>query len=78
MRSWRARSSNCARQPVCLHEDDSDRAGAKKTVERVAEERERKQDSRAKKLLAMWPQMQKAYAGDEYVVKIRNRDYVPR
>ena len=22
----------------------------------------------------MWPQMQKAYAGDEYVVKIRNRE----
>ena len=57
-----------------LHEDDSERSGAKKTVERVAEEREAKQDSRAKKLLAMWPQMQKAYAGDEYVVKIRNRE----
>ena len=57
-----------------LHEDDPERAGAKKTVERVAEEREAKQDSRAKKLLAMWPQMQKAYAGDEYVVKIRNRE----
>ena len=57
-----------------LHEDDPERSGAKKTVERVAEEREAKQDSRAKKLLAMWPQMQKAYAGDEYVVKIRNRE----
>ena len=57
-----------------LHEDDPERSGAKNTVERVAEEREAKQDSRAKKLLAMWPQMQKAYAGDEYVVKIRNRE----
>ncbi len=26
------------------------------------------------KLLAMWPEMQKAYAGDEYVVKIRDKE----
>ncbi|MFN9210762.1 MAG: methylmalonyl-CoA mutase family protein, partial [Betaproteobacteria bacterium] len=29
---------------------------------------------RSQKLLAMWPQMQEAYAGDEYVVKIRDRE----
>jgi isobutyryl-CoA mutase len=57
-----------------LHEDDPERSGAKKTVERVAEEREAKQDKRSWKLLDMWPQMQKAYAGDEYVVKIRDRE----
>ena len=28
----------------------------------------------AKKLLAMWPEMRKAYAGDEYVVKIRDKE----
>jgi len=28
----------------------------------------------AKKLLAMWPDMKKAYAGDEYVVKIRDKE----
>ncbi|MBI4754434.1 MAG: methylmalonyl-CoA mutase family protein [Betaproteobacteria bacterium] len=28
----------------------------------------------ARKLLAMWPDMQRAYAGDEYVVKIRDRE----
>jgi methylmalonyl-CoA mutase len=28
----------------------------------------------AKKLLEMWPDMQKAYAGDEYVVKIRDKE----
>jgi methylmalonyl-CoA mutase len=27
-----------------------------------------------KKLLAQWPEMQKAYAGDEYVVKIRDKE----
>ncbi len=31
-------------------------------------------DPRAKKLLDMWPDMQKAYAGAEYVVKIRDRE----
>ncbi|OGA36700.1 MAG: methylmalonyl-CoA mutase, partial [Betaproteobacteria bacterium RIFCSPLOWO2_12_FULL_64_23] len=36
--------------------------------------REAKLDPRAKKLLEMWPQMQAAYAGDEYVVKIRGRE----
>ncbi|MBK6555138.1 MAG: cobalamin-dependent protein [Rhodocyclaceae bacterium] len=28
----------------------------------------------ARKLLAMWPDMQRAYAGDEYVVKIRDKE----
>ncbi len=28
----------------------------------------------AKKLLAMWPDMKKAYSGDEYVVKIRDKE----
>jgi methylmalonyl-CoA mutase len=28
----------------------------------------------ARKLLAQWPEMQKAYAGDEYVVKIRDKE----
>ena len=36
--------------------------------------RDAKLDSRAKKLLDMWPQMQSAYAGDEYVVKIRGSE----
>ncbi|HTS52367.1 MAG TPA: fused isobutyryl-CoA mutase/GTPase IcmF [Burkholderiales bacterium] len=37
-------------------------------------ERERKLDPRARKLLDMWPDMQAAYSGDEYVVKIRDRE----
>ncbi|MBI2959485.1 MAG: cobalamin B12-binding domain-containing protein [Betaproteobacteria bacterium] len=36
--------------------------------------REAKLDSRAKKLLDMWPQMQRAYSGEEYVVRIRDRE----
>jgi isobutyryl-CoA mutase len=57
-----------------LHEDDPEKSGAKTTVERVAEERATKLEARSKKLLDMWPQMQQAYAGDEYVVKIRGRE----
>ena len=40
----------------------------------LAEQREAQLDATAKKLLAMWPDMQKAYAGDEYVVKIRDKE----
>ena len=37
-------------------------------------ERDAKLEPRSKKLLEMWPHMQKAYAGDEYVVKIRDKE----
>ncbi len=57
-----------------LHDDDATRDGAKTTVLRLAQEREQRQAPAAKKLLAQWPAMQKAYAGDEYVVKIRDRE----
>jgi isobutyryl-CoA mutase len=40
----------------------------------LAEQREAALDAQAKKLLAMWPDMKKAYAGDEYVVKIRDKE----
>nr|WP_222613491.1 methylmalonyl-CoA mutase family protein [Undibacterium amnicola] len=37
-------------------------------------DRDNKLDAESKKLVAMWPDMQKAYAGDEYVVKIRDKE----
>ena len=37
-------------------------------------ERDAAMDAGAKKLLAMWPDMQAAYAGDDYVVKIRDKE----
>ncbi|MGD8790559.1 MAG: methylmalonyl-CoA mutase family protein [Burkholderiales bacterium] len=40
----------------------------------LAEARDGKLDPGAKKLLNMWPDMQKAYSGDEYVVKIRDKE----
>ncbi len=43
-------------------------------VDSLARRRELDQDPAARKLLAQWPDMQKAYAGDEYVVKIRDKE----
>lgn len=40
----------------------------------LAAQRDASLDPAAKKLLAMWPAMQAAYAGDEYVVKIRDKE----
>jgi isobutyryl-CoA mutase len=37
-------------------------------------EREQKVDPRARKLLQIWPRVKESYAGDEYVVKIRDRE----
>ena len=43
-------------------------------IDSLLQEREGKLDGAAKKLLTQWPDMQKAYAGDEYVVKIRDKE----
>jgi methylmalonyl-CoA mutase len=43
-------------------------------LDALAKGREAKLDSRSRKLLDMWPQMQQSYAGDEYVVKIRDQE----
>jgi methylmalonyl-CoA mutase len=57
-----------------LEADDAAKDGAKNTVLRLADQRATRQDPAAAKLLAQWPEMQKAYAGDEYVVKIRDKE----
>ena len=51
-----------------------DKARAAEAAINLAEERQTRQDPLARKLLAQWPDMQKAYAGDEYVVKIRDKE----
>ncbi|MEO9135277.1 MAG: fused isobutyryl-CoA mutase/GTPase IcmF [Casimicrobiaceae bacterium] len=43
-------------------------------LDKLIAERERKLDARSKKLLDMWPRTKAAYGGDEYVVKIRDRE----
>ncbi len=45
-----------------------------KLLDSVIAARDTALDSRTKKLLEMWPAMQAAYAGDEYVVKIRDKE----
>ncbi|MFN9806041.1 MAG: methylmalonyl-CoA mutase family protein, partial [Betaproteobacteria bacterium] len=45
-----------------------------KNLDVLAAERDSRLDTRSKKLLDMWPSMQQAYAGDEYVVKIRDKE----
>ncbi|MES2784333.1 MAG: fused isobutyryl-CoA mutase/GTPase IcmF [Pseudomonadota bacterium] len=49
-------------------------ASAGEALESLAAEREQRIDADARKLLAQWPDLQKAYAGNEYVVKIRDRE----
>jgi methylmalonyl-CoA mutase len=48
--------------------------GVASALDPLITHRDAKLDPRAKKLLDMWPTMQKAYSGDEYVVKIRDRE----
>jgi methylmalonyl-CoA mutase len=57
-----------------LTEGKPDKPRAAEAAVNLAEAREGRLDPGARALLAMWPQMQKAYAGDEYVVKIRGKE----
>jgi methylmalonyl-CoA mutase len=57
-----------------LSDEKPERARAGEAAISLAEDREARQGSGAKKLLTMWPDMQKAYAGDQYVVKIRDKE----
>ncbi len=49
-------------------------AGKAADFDDLITDRDNKLDAESKKLVAMWPDMQKAYAGDEYVVKIRDKE----
>jgi len=57
-----------------LHTDKPERHRAMEAVLDLAAQREVRLAPESRKLLAMWPDMCKAYAGDEYVVKIRDRE----
>jgi methylmalonyl-CoA mutase len=54
--------------------DKPDKARAAEAALDLAATRRTKLDADATQLLAQWPQMQAAYAGDEYVVKIRGKE----
>jgi isobutyryl-CoA mutase len=57
-----------------LHEANPDKERAVLAVEDLASRREERMGAPERKLLAQWPEMQQAYAGDEYVVKIRDKE----
>jgi methylmalonyl-CoA mutase len=57
-----------------LQVDRPVKARASEAALALAQERQQVQDAAAKKLLDQWPEMQKAYAGDEYLVKIRDKE----
>ncbi|MGA8786172.1 MAG: methylmalonyl-CoA mutase family protein, partial [Polaromonas sp.] len=59
---------------VMLTVSKPDKARAAEAAIDLAVAREQVQDPAARKLLAQWPEMQKAYAGDEYIVKIRDKE----
>jgi methylmalonyl-CoA mutase len=48
--------------------------GQTSNLDELIAERDGLLDSEAKKLIAMWPDMQASYSGDEYVVKIRDKE----
>jgi len=51
-----------------------DRPAVAEGIEPLVESRDARMDAGVKKLLSSWPELQKAYAGDEYVVKVRGRE----
>ena len=57
-----------------LHEANPDKTRAVEAVTDLAVQREADVGAPERKLLSQWPEMQKAYAGDEYVVKIRDKE----
>ena len=57
-----------------LQTDKPERHRAVEAVNDIAENRAAQQGAAERKLLAQWPAMQQAYAGDEYVVKIRDKE----
>ncbi|WP_310390217.1 cobalamin-dependent protein, partial [Roseateles sp.] len=57
-----------------LLEANPDKQGARLALGELAEAREAQMDAPARQLLKQWPDMQLAYGGDEYVVKIRDKE----
>ncbi|WP_431260411.1 fused isobutyryl-CoA mutase/GTPase IcmF [Roseateles chitinivorans] len=54
--------------------DATTHAASLSALEALAASRQARLDADARQLLAQWPDMQQAYAGDEYVVKIRDKE----
>src|ERR1700733_9062840 len=48
--------------------------GPDATLDGLIAERADKQDAAARKLIDTWPQVKEAYSGDDYVVKVRDKE----
>jgi len=57
-----------------LAEGKPERPRAAEAALAIAQEREHRLDGHSRQLLASWPEVVKAYAGDEYVVKVRDNE----
>ncbi|MCX7272208.1 MAG: methylmalonyl-CoA mutase family protein, partial [Burkholderiales bacterium] len=57
-----------------LLEANPDKVRAVQALDEQAALREARLDAPARELLAGWPQLRQAYAGDEFVVKVRDRE----
>ena len=70
------KQAKLARERQQLQETKRMATACNKTIDidDLIAERDHALDPSAKKLLAMWPDMQAAYAGDDYVVKIRDKE----
>ncbi len=75
---WAAAQARIARERQQLRAARAMLAAERKKdvaeLDALAADREAKLDPRARKLLDMWPKTKAAYAGDEYVVKIRDKE----
>jgi methylmalonyl-CoA mutase len=60
--------------PSALAAEGGGEGGLTPKLDALIAERNHALDPKARKLLDMWPDMQKAYAGAEYVVKIRDKE----
>jgi len=71
-----AKQVKLARERQQLQEAKRMAAACSKTadLDDLIVERDNAMDPSAKKLLAMWPDMKAAYSGDDYVVKIRDKE----
>ncbi|MEI6802043.1 MAG: fused isobutyryl-CoA mutase/GTPase IcmF [Burkholderiales bacterium] len=57
-----------------LHDANPTKVRAVEAVKALADAREQQLGTGERHLLTQWPEMQSAYAGDEYVVKIRDKE----
>ena len=69
-----AREAQQLRAAQRMARASEDAAAAADALEPLAQQRESRLDAASRKLLAMWPDVKKAYGGDEYVVQIRGKE----